>query len=677
MENYKPALEFDPEAQKNLEVPLGEREMQPCAGKYMAEILKEQDVSLVFGVHGGHIWQITDSISRIGIKSIQFHHEANAVYAGEAYSQVSRKPAVCYGTVGPGVANSVPAIQQAYLSNTPIIYLAGGHEPQHDKLYNTIQESYATELMGPISKFTIRCHYPATVKQFLTRVFKAATSYPRGPAVLESTLTLLCSPQEVDRHAHMGVFGDDIQYKVNWNKENTSKPISGGGGDPDDIAKAVEQILNVKNPFMIIGDGCNWADAGEELDEFSRLAKVPFTQRRYARAVVSEEHPNHYRGLPPFRREIDLMIPIGMKVGFFDGFGAGWPETIQINESAEHIWTYLDTSTAIVGNPKVVLRQMIDYIKENNLSPSLERDKWLKKIKDGNEEAKRRRREKADKYREHKEYVENDFMHYGVISQDVADYLEKNYDNRVRVMVDGFTISPFAMPFLTATRPAQILTSSENAGVGHGVPMAIGAAFAQLEEGDETPVLSLMGDSGFGLAGTEVETAVRYNLPIVYLVTNNDGWMPGMKSTWYGDKWENLGPQDRPGVKWKGRTQYGYEFTPNIGWDKMAEALGCYGETVDRHENFMSALDRCFKAAEKGQPAVLNCIMDKRLVNQTIVEQFGYGSMYVHLPWDELPKRGKASRQQNMSFYFTKLKEYPEMDIADAWDPPTEEEMKP
>ena len=96
-------------------------------------------------------------------------------------------------------------------------------------------------------------------------------------------------------------------------------------------------------------------------------------------------------------------------------------------------------------------------------------------------------------------------------------------------MIDGYTMSDYVMPYLRAVRPAQILSSSEQAGVGHGVSMAMGAAFAQLEQGDRTPVLALMGDSGMTNAGMEIDTAARYKLPIVYLVTENNGWITGMK----------------------------------------------------------------------------------------------------------------------------------------------------
>ncbi|SFQ95423.1 thiamine pyrophosphate-dependent enzyme [Desulfoscipio geothermicus] len=274
-------------------------------------------------------------------------------------------------------------------------------------------------------------------------------------------------------------------------------------------------------------------------------------------------------------------------------------------------------------------------------------------------------------------------MHYGYLSRAIADYLEEKYESKVRIMIDGYTMSDFVMPYLKAVRPAQILSSSEQAGVGHGVAMAMGAAFAQLEKGDKTPILALMGDSGMCNAGMEIDTAARHKLPIVYLVTENNGWIAGMKYHWYGPNWENLGEQDRTGAEWLGIKQ-GYgglagEREPRIRFDKIARDLNCYGEIVDRHENFTAAQDRCFQAAEKGQPAVLHCVMDIDLINSAMTGPV-YCLMFAHLPWVDLPPRGKRARRAiwGKPGKFDGLVDLPEMTHHDHWEPLTEEEkMKP
>ncbi|MCP4154678.1 MAG: hypothetical protein GY757_43545, partial [bacterium] len=181
----KLGIEFDEEAQKQLEVPLGKRELYPSTGQYVAEILREQGVTIAWGVPGGHIWHFVDAISRIGIKLIVFGHEQTSVYAAEGYSQVTQKPSVAFGTVGPGTGNAFSPMQQAFLSNSPIIYLAGGIEQEHDRLYNTIQESIAAEFFTHVTKWSQRVFYPWSVKQFMTRGFRIAKTAPMGPVAFE------------------------------------------------------------------------------------------------------------------------------------------------------------------------------------------------------------------------------------------------------------------------------------------------------------------------------------------------------------------------------------------------------------------------------------------------------------------------------------------------------------
>jgi thiamine pyrophosphate-dependent acetolactate synthase large subunit-like protein len=668
-------IEFDEAAQKSLDVPLGQRELYPTVGKYIAEILREHDVKIAFGVPGGHIWHFIDAISRIGIKTITFAHEQNAVFAGEGYSQVSQKPAVCYGTVGPGTGYSFAAMQQAWLSNTPIIYLAGGHEVEHDGLYNTIQESYAHRFFEHVTKWSPRVFYPWQVKQFLTRGFKIATSPPTAPVAFELGIDLLFAKNdEMRQHYWGGFFKHHADYVENWRGEDTAKAIV-SAADPDAVAKAAKAIMAAKTPFMIIGDQPSWDHASEELEEFTNLTGIPFTTRRLGRAVISEKHPNCHRGLPPFQKDIDLMVSAGLKVGFFDGYATGWPETIQISNNAEQVWTYINTKEVLLGNIKIVFRQLNDYIKANGLTISQERQAWLKKCQDSHAQAAEKRKAKAYKYGpDHPRYGDNKILHYGYMSQIIREVNEELYQSKIRVMIDGYTMSDFVMPYLQFTRPASCLTANDNAGVGHGVAQAIGAAFADKEKGELLPILSLMGDSGMMNAGWEIETAVRYKLPIVYLVTNNGGWMPGMKYVWYGPNWDALGDQDKYGETWGGHMQQGQERPVGIQFEKFAESIGAHGMICNSSASFKEDLKKAYAIAEKGQPVVMNCIMDQHLCNKAIMSP-AYCLMYVHIPYQDVPPRGRAARKRFLSHWLPGLKDETTIPFADAWEPLTEEEF--
>ena len=674
----KVGIEFDEEAQKNLAVPLGQRELYPSVGKYVAEVLKEQDVSVCFGVPGGHIWHFIDAISRIGIKTVTFCHEQNAVYAAEGYAQVSRKTTVAYGTVGPGTANAFSPMQQAGLSNSPIIYLAGGHEVEHDGLYNTIQESYSYRFFEHVCKWSTRVFYPWQVKQFITRGFKIAGAAPRGPVSFDLGCDLLFSKDdEMREHYWGGFFTQNLDYKPEWRFEDTAEPLR-NCADPREVAKAAKAIMAAKKPYALIGDMAHWDDAGAELEELFNLAKIPFTTRRLGRATVTEKHPNFHRGFPRFRQEVDLVVSAGVKVGFFDGFGGKWPETVQITNCETQVWTYLKSPAVVMGDVKLSVRQIVDYIKANNLQAQLggERDEWLARCQKSQGEAITFRKDKAYKYGpDHPRYRDNKFMHFGYLSQIIRETNEELYGSANRVMIDGYTMSDFVMPFLQFTRSGSCLTANDQAGVGHGTGQAIGAAIADLENGSRIPQLALMGDSGMMNSGLDASVAGQYKLPIVYLVTNNGGWMPGMKYVYYGPNWDVLGKQDQYGADFHGAMMEGQERSrEGISFVKMAESIGLQGILSNSSANFREDLKRAYAVAEKSGPVVLECIMDQQLCNSAIMSP-AYALMYCHIPYDEMPHRGKATRKRFLPQWFKGLENEPDMAAPDAWEPLSDDEF--
>jgi TPP-dependent trihydroxycyclohexane-1,2-dione (THcHDO) dehydratase len=127
--------------------------------------------------------------------------------------------------------------------------------------------------------------------------------------------------------------------------------------------------------------------------------------------------------------------------------------------------------------------------------------------------------------------------------------------------------------------------------------MGIGAQLARPGK----QVFVLMGDAGMGVGGGDVETALRYNLPVVYLVCNTSSWFGGVECWFEGqiDSWQML---------------------PDIRYDKMYEALGCHAEYVTAPEDIRPAL---FRAFNSGKTAVVNVIVDNRVVHPWF-EAFAY-----------------------------------------------------
>jgi thiamine pyrophosphate-dependent acetolactate synthase large subunit-like protein len=158
--------------------------------------------------------------------------------------------------------------------------------------------------------------------------------------------------------------------------------------------------------------------------------------------------------------------------------------------------------------------------------------------------------------------------------------------------VDGQTTLATGRQVLPSHTPASRLNSASNGCMGVGVPFAVGAKLAR----PDVPVVSVNGDCAFGFNAMELETAVRHNLPIVFIVNNNSGIVGG-----------NL--ESRMGLP-EGYEERVAQFTPEIRYDKLIEAFGGHAENVTDPDEIRPALERAYAATLRGQVACVNVISE-------------------------------------------------------------------
>ena len=635
-------------------VPLGQRELWPNPAQYVVDVLKEHNVECVFGIQGGHFWSVTDLISMYGIKTYVFHHESSAVYAAEAYARVKRKVAVCYVTVGPGTTNFFSGLYQAKLSCTPIVCIVAGNESQSRDMY-TIQAHWAETTLSGAAKWVRRMEHPEMIKRLMTWGFRIAQTYPCGPVVLEFPYHLHWSPEYIKgecrlgKHHIEGVFGQHSYYREKWYGDRTDDTPKTWmpGPKPELIKEAVEILWKSERPVITVGDGAYWSACEKELKELADYTHIPVMTRRTGRGMIDELGETPYmsrfishKSFSRYRGQIDLILNLGVKLSMFDWYGADWPATIQIvpgmdvREGCGHVWTWLDTKVVIISDVQTALQAMLDYIKQKDLKPKKEWIEW------GETVMKMEKKFIEDRLKAAEEFKHMSPVAWPYLLACIHKVLLERYNFMNRIVQDGYTISQMAGGYTRARYPGQIIDCAEQAGVGHGVSQAIGAAVANLEFARKYPILVLLGDAGAGLHGMDIETALRYKLPIVYLITNNDGWLMGAKWIYYGKNWDALSYLGHDQDKEFGTS----EFLPDLRWDKMFEAIGCHGEWVTKGEEVIPALNRAFDSAEKGIPAVVNVDMWPGWMSpgaQTYAYQMSWG----HIPWEACPKKGKALRR--------------------------------
>lgn len=541
-------------------------------GRIVGRILKEHGIKYVFGVHGGHVWPFETGFYEFGIERLHLRHEQTGPYAAEAYARCTRTPGVCYGTAGPGLTNMMSGIAQAYYNRAPMVVLSGQHT--RDQLFGrAFQEAYPEELCKSISKWSLSIDDWTNIPQYLRKALHDCMVYPPRPIVLAMDMKALLSVG-----SDKALVGDMPLSSI--------APASPTCGDPAAVEKAVRMLLEAKRPFVAAGEGVHWADASSELQEFVELLNIPVHTRRIARGAVSEDHPLAVRAgyRARFWADSDVIVIMGLHLGGLEGLGLPpvYPakaKRIIIHESAEDAWQPLPVGLKIIGNPKMVLRQMIDCAK-SIIKETPKRTAWIDWLNKCREEHTEWQAEALAEYVKHKP------IHPVKLAQDIVDFL----DNDATIVYDAFAGTAFLTDRVRAKFSGQIMDCGTWGGVGHGIGMGIGAQLARPGK----QVLVLMGDGGMGIGGMDIETASRYKLPVVYVVTNNSTWLAGSYQAFFEGQ------------------AYPWDMLPNIDYAKMFEQVGCYGETVTNPADIRPALDRAFNS---GKTSVINVLTDKRVFN--------------------------------------------------------------
>jgi acetolactate synthase-1/2/3 large subunit len=285
---------------------------------------------------------------------------------------------------------------------------------------------------------------------------------------------------------------------------------------------------------------------------------------------------------------------------------------IQISETPSETCLMVPTDLEIIGNPGTVVRQMIGVAKKL-VKKAPEREEWLKFLAESRSAVAERTAKEV------KENWKNVPLHPAVVGQEVANFLDKSARDAT-IIFDSFTGTAFFTDKLTARFAGQVLDCAEQGGVGHGIGMGIGAQLARPGK----PVLVYMGDLGMGVGGMDIETAVRYKLPVVYLVNCNGIAMAGTQKVWF-EKTKLF----RNGTPWG--------FLPNIRYDKMFEPLGVHAENVVKSDEIRPALERAFNS---GKTAVVNVITDDVTPHPITVGPIS-AVMTAALPREMIPEWGK------------------------------------
>ncbi len=268
---------------------------------------------------------------------------------------------------------------------------------------------------------------------------------------------------------------------------------------------------------------------------------------------------------------------IGTRLNFIVGFGLPprWAQDvkiIQVDISDEEIGRNRPVDLAIVGDARMVLRQLIAEARGTFKESAYA--EWVAALRGYD----RRSQEKAQAL------LDSDALpiHPLRLCKEVRDFMDRD----AILVADGHEILNFARQSIPLYAPGHSVNAGPNGCMGVAVPFGLGAKVAKPDK----QVIVLSGDGSFGMNGMEIDTMVRHNIPALIVISNNGGWAG------------------------KGTMDAGRDLGFSR-YEKMAEVFGAHGEYVDRPEGIRPALER---AAASGKPAVVNVITDPNARSATV-----------------------------------------------------------
>jgi acetolactate synthase-1/2/3 large subunit len=523
-------------------------------GELIALALKRAGVSHLFTLNGGHIWSILTGATEQGIRIVDVRHEQSAAFAAEGWAKVTRECGVAAVTAGPGVTNAASALAQAQSNDSPL-FVIGGRAPAARWGMGSLQEMDHVAVVASLTKKAMTLGSADEAYGLAAECMRTALSRRTGPVFMDVPL--------------------DVFFGGADSPEATEHltPDRGASPDPDAIRLAARLLREAQRPAVMAGGTVWWSHAEAELVELVEAAHLPLCVNGMARGMLPPGHPLFFpRARGPALGEADLILVIGVPLDF----RLNWGQPPVFADDAKIVYVDVDGhrkhrpgAASIFGDVKAALHALAAAA-----AGTPERSKWLEKLRDA-EAASRRRDEAMTR-------SDSSPVHPARLIAEVQQFADPD----AIIVGDGGDFVSFAGRFIERPKPGLWIDPGPFGCLGSGPAYAMAAKLAH----PDRQVILLSGDGAFGFSAMEFDTMVRHRIPVVCVIGNNGIWAL----------------EKHPMLNLLG-VSVAADLQPRTRYDKVVEALGGYGELVERPEQIRPALERAFKS---GLPACINTICD-------------------------------------------------------------------
>ena len=552
-------------------------------GELLAKTLAAAGVKRIFALHGGHLDAFFKGCIDENIELIDTRHEAAAGHAADAYARTTGDLGVCAITAGPGFTNALTAMANAFLDNSPVLFIIGAaplREIETNPLQGGIDQIAAAR---PLTKWALSIPVTERIADLAAMAVRKALTGRRGPVALEIPIDVL----------HGSVRAGQATAPTGLG------PYPHPAPSQSEAARLAALIRESRRPVIIAGMEAASLRVGEALKRFAGAANIPVFAKAQAMGLLGLDSPldggsaGNLAILPMIGVERpDLVILLGARMGLHLGgrSGAILPEgarVVQINSDAGEIGRLRDVDLSLASGCAEALDAVLAAAVQEGLGGGLgDFSAWAA-------------RATAAKTLFSRAYPDTETPE-GIHPHHAAEAVARVVGPEAIWSLDGGEAASWMGGCARVSGPGRMLTHGYLGCLGIGLGFAIGAQVAH----PERRVIHVTGDGAMGFHIQELDTLARRNLPVVTVVINNQVW--GMSIH---------GQQIMYGQNYNVITRI-----PGTRYADIASAFGCHGERVTAYQEIEPAMRR---ALASGRPALVEIMTDADIIHPVTLSMLG------------------------------------------------------
>lgn len=547
---------------------------KPDAATALVDILRREQVEVIFGVPGGPLLPIYDRLATdTKINLILTKHEQAAAYAAYTYARRTGRLGVCSATLGPGATNLVSGLPLALLGNAPVLALTGQVQTTafgrgaHQESTGWFRTPDQQAMFAATTKHSATCVEATRLPDMVRHCIRIAYSGRPGPAHLIIPSNILHT--EID---YQGL--EPHRYRL-----IDHRPV-----DRAALREIAKTLDAARRPVVLLGDRAAGKGCGEYLEQFALRHHVALAADLSSKSAVDERHPNYlgclgvmgHRMAERYVRErCDVLVAVGQT---FDEISTlSWDpaiiagkKLIQIDVDEEEIGKVYPVTQAVVGDLRTTIGELDALLDPASSSrrqveiTALHRNLAEQPIFDAPEMSDRRT---------------------PLLPQRVVAELRDGLPDDAVVLSDSSKWARWLGRYFQSGRDG-VECAHDYEPMGWAVAGAIGAKLAH----PDRVVVCVSGDGAFLMSALELSTAVNHGLAIIWVVMNDArlGIIYDLQVALYG-----------------GRPVSTTFEPPDLA--KFAEAMGMHGALIESPDELASALK---EAVASKRPALLDVRFD-------------------------------------------------------------------